>query len=153
MNHHNLYTVYSQVRKAQEINMLILTVTNLFFQYFIHLILIDLTQETLDLCLNRVIASRVGRGVIEIVNSYISVVVLNINESIWHEIFHMFVIDNQSLEELEEEHSNEALSADDGGYYNISQVTMFIKTEELQRVISEKNTGEIKPFLSEYKVK
>nr|XP_022303306.1 receptor-type tyrosine-protein phosphatase mu-like [Crassostrea virginica] len=59
--------------------------------------------------------------------------------------------DNQSLEELEEEHSNEALSADDGGYYNISQVTMFIKTEELQRVISEKNTGEIKPFLSEYK--
>ena len=56
------------------------------------------------------------------------------------------------MEELEEEHSNEALSADDGGYYNISQVTMFIKTEELQRVISEKNTGEIKPFLSEYKV-
>lgn len=152
MNHHNLYTVYSQVRKAQEINMLILTVTFFFYQYFIHLILIYLTQETLDLCLNRVIASRVGRGVIEIVNSYISVVVLNINESIWHEIFHMFVIDNQSLEELEEEHSNEALSADDGGYYNISQVTMFIKTEELQRVISEKNTGEIKPFLSEYKV-
>ena len=153
MNHHNLYTVYSQVRKAQEINMLILTVTNFFYQYFIHLILIYLTQETLDLCLNCVIALRVGRGVIEIVNSYISVVVLNINESIWHEIFHMSVIDNQSLEELEEEHSNEALSADDGGYYNISQVTMFIKTEELQRVISEKNTGEIKPFLSEYKVK
>lgn len=64
----------------------------------------------------------------------------------------MSVIDNQSLEELEEEHSNEALSTDDGGYYNISEVTLFIKIEELQRVISEKNTGEIKPFLSEYKV-
>lgn len=64
----------------------------------------------------------------------------------------MSVIDNQSLEELEQEHSNEALSADDGGYYNISEVTLFIKIEELQRVISEKNTGEIKPFLSEYKV-
>lgn len=66
--------------------------------------------------------------------------------------FFLSVIDNPSLEELEEEHSTEALSADDGGYYNISEVTMFIKIEELQRVISEKNTGEIKPFLSEYKV-
>ena len=54
--------------------------------------------------------------------------------------------------ELEEEHSNEALSADDEGYYNISKVIMLMKIEELQRVISEKNTGEIKPFLSEYKV-
>ena len=70
---------------------------------------------------------------------------------VWHFLYVCF-IDNQSLEELEEEHSNEALSADDGGYYNISEVTMFIKIDELQRVISDKNTGEIKPFLSEYKV-
>lgn len=64
----------------------------------------------------------------------------------------MSVIDNQSVEELEDEHSNEALSGDNGGYYNISEVTKFINIEELHRVISEKNAGAIKPFLTEYKV-
>lgn len=64
----------------------------------------------------------------------------------------MSVIDNQSVDELEDEHSNETLSGDNGGYYNISEVAKFINIEELHRVISEKNAGDIKPFLTEYKV-
>lgn len=44
------------------------------------------------------------------------------------------------------------MTADDGGYYNITELNTFIHIEDLQRVIHEKNTGEENVFQSEYKV-
>lgn len=63
----------------------------------------------------------------------------------------IFVLEN-SLERSQEEHSNEALSGDDGGYYNTAEIVTYIKTEDLHRVILEKNTKENNAFLDEYKV-
>ena len=49
-------------------------------------------------------------------------------------------------------YSNEAQPGNDEAYYNIAEITTFIRTEELQRVISEKDTKENNAFLDEYKV-
>lgn len=49
-------------------------------------------------------------------------------------------------------YSNEAQPGNDEAYYNIAEITTFIRTEELQRVISEKDTKENNAFLEEYKV-
>ena len=62
-----------------------------------------------------------------------------------------FLIDN-SLERSQEEHTNAALSGDDGGYYNTAEITTYIRTQDLHRVISEKNKKENNVFLDEYKV-
>lgn len=44
------------------------------------------------------------------------------------------------------------MTADDGGYYNTTELNTFIHIENLQRVIQEKSTGENNVFQSEYKV-
>lgn len=67
-------------------------------------------------------------------------------------LFNIYVLENQSIDELEDEHTNEALSGDDGGYYNTTELTTYIRIEDLQHVITEKNTGVNKTFVSEYKV-
>lgn len=50
------------------------------------------------------------------------------------------------------EYMNHTLTEDDGGYYNTAEVNTVIRVEDLQRVISEKNTGENNMFQSEYRV-
>ena len=55
-------------------------------------------------------------------------------------------------ENAQGEYSNEAMSGDNGVYYNTADFTTDIKTEELLSVISEKNTKENNVFLVEYKV-
>lgn len=56
------------------------------------------------------------------------------------------------MERATGQHSNEALSGIEEQYYNIADITTFIRREELQRVILEKNTKENNAFLDEYKV-
>ena len=56
------------------------------------------------------------------------------------------------MERPHEEQPNEALGGDDGGYYNTAEITTFIRTEDLPRVILEKNKKENNVFLDEYKV-
>ena len=41
---------------------------------------------------------------------------------------------------------------DDGGYYNTAEITTYIRTQDLHRVILEKNKKENNVFLDEYKV-
>lgn len=55
-------------------------------------------------------------------------------------------------ENAQGEYSNEAMSGDNGVYYNTADFTTDIKTEELLSVISEKNTKKNNVFLVEYKV-
>lgn len=47
---------------------------------------------------------------------------------------------------------NEALTRDDGGYYNTTEFNTVIRVEDLHRVVSDKNAGENGIFQSEYKV-
>lgn len=47
---------------------------------------------------------------------------------------------------------NEAVTRDDGTYYNTKELNTTIRVDALQRVISEKSTGKNKVFQSEYKV-
>nr|XP_022304830.1 receptor-type tyrosine-protein phosphatase alpha-like isoform X2 [Crassostrea virginica] len=60
-------------------------------------------------------------------------------------------ISDNSLERFQEEHTNEALSRDDGGYYNTAEITTYIRTQDLHRVILEKNKKENNVYLDEYK--
>ena len=68
-------------------------------------------------------------------------------------INHKFLSKKDSpLDRSTEDHLNETHIGNDESYYNIAEVTAFIRTEELQRVISEKDTKENDAFLDEYKV-
>ncbi|XP_078327334.1 uncharacterized protein LOC111111930 isoform X4 [Crassostrea virginica] len=60
-------------------------------------------------------------------------------------------ISDNSLERSQEEHTNAALPGDDGGYYNTAEITTYIRTQDLHRVILEKNKKENNVFLDEYK--
>nr|XP_022306516.1 receptor-type tyrosine-protein phosphatase alpha-like isoform X4 [Crassostrea virginica] len=60
-------------------------------------------------------------------------------------------ISDNSLERSQEEHTDAALSGDDGGYYNTAEITAYIRTQDLHRVILEKNKKENNVFLDEYK--
>ncbi|XP_078327492.1 uncharacterized protein LOC111112706 isoform X2 [Crassostrea virginica] len=60
-------------------------------------------------------------------------------------------ISDNSLERSQEEDTNAALSGDDGGYYNTAEITTYIRTQDLHRVILEKNKKENNVFLDEYK--
>lgn len=51
-----------------------------------------------------------------------------------------------------DEYMNVTMTADDGGYYNTTELNTFIQIADLQRVIQEKGTGENNVFQSEYKV-
>lgn len=63
---------------------------------------------------------------------------------------HWFVENSQR--DLSGECTNETTTDDDGGYYNTTELTTFIRVEDLQRVIQKKSNGESNVFLSEYKV-
>lgn len=65
--------------------------------------------------------------------------------------FYFLSVDDPT-ENAQGEYSNEAMSGDNGVYYNTADFTTDIKTEELLSVISEKNTKENNVFLVEYKV-
>lgn len=67
-------------------------------------------------------------------------------------LINIYVLEDQSIDELEDEPTNESLSGDDGGYYNTTELTTYIRIEDLQHVITEKNTGVNKTFVAEYKV-
>lgn len=70
---------------------------------------------------------------------------INLNHDFLSEI-------DSSLDRSTEDHLNETHIGNDESYNNIAEVTAFIRTEELQRVISEKDTKENDAFLDEYKV-
>nr|XP_022308379.1 uncharacterized protein LOC111114378 [Crassostrea virginica] len=59
--------------------------------------------------------------------------------------------DDSPIDRSTEDQSNETHIGNDEPYYNIAEVTTFIRTEELQRVISERDTKENNEFLDEYK--
>lgn len=67
-------------------------------------------------------------------------------------MIHYILYVDDPIENSQGEYLNEAMSGDNGVYYNTAEFTTDIKTEELQRVISEKNTKENNVFLVEYKV-
>mgnify|MGYP003689023617 CR=1 FL=1 len=64
----------------------------------------------------------------------------------------MFSEKDSPIDRSTEDHLNETQIGNDESYYNIAEVTAFIRTEELQRVISEKDTKENNAFFDEYKV-
>lgn len=50
------------------------------------------------------------------------------------------------------EFENETVIGDNGTYYNTTELSIAIRVDDLQCVISEKSIGENKAFLSEFKV-